>query len=366
LLPPAGIWTGTLHLFVAFDWGDEIDLDHVRRLVPAELHALPRRLRTPASITYRPSPLRFQLTIAPPDLPEVGTSMRAADVTLFDFAAVSVALHIPFRLPADSLRGLGSHLADPAPVVQAVRATLDPLYHRLLPAIKNPQWKDDLSEEYFVFHLTFEEGGRVPDLLRDPYASWLAGLLRLEAGPLSKEEVAEVLRLRLSYSPDDLLVADWASAVLLDLDCDETLQTIEFANLQLLEFRHLDNRLDESLAGAYRMIHPLVESRLPFWRNYARPLRALGELKVEANSLFERTGNALKLMGDQYLARVYRLLVARFHLEDWERSIQRKLEIAEGVYRVVSDQAGIYRTEFLEIIVIILIILEVLLALFRH
>ena len=32
-------------------------------------------------------------------------------------------------------------------------------------------------------------------------------------------------------------------AVLVDRECDETLQTIEFANLQLLEFRHIDNRL---------------------------------------------------------------------------------------------------------------------------
>ncbi len=214
--------------------------------------------------------------------------------------------------------------------------------------------------------LTPGEGGPGPDLLGGPHAGWLAGLLRLEPGPLSAEEVAEALRLRLRYSPEDLLVPDWAAAVLLDRDCEETLQTIEFANLQLLEFRHLDNRLDESLAGAYRMIHPLVRSRLPIWRNYARPLRALGDLKVEANSLFERTGNVLKLTGDQYLGRVYRLLSNRFHLEDWERNIQRKLEVAEGVYRVVSDQAAIYRTEFLEVVVIALIVLEILLALFRH
>ena len=110
-----------------------------------------------------------------------------------------------------------------------------------------------------------------------------------------------------------------------------------------------------------------MESRLPFWRTYSRPLRRpLGELKVEANSLFERTGNVLKLVGDQYLARVYRLLATRFHLEDWERSIHRKLETTEGIYRVVADQAGIYRTQFLEIIVIVLISLEILLALFRH
>jgi hypothetical protein len=358
------MWAGVLHLYVAFDWGEEIDLEHARRLVPAEVHELPRRRRTPSSIAYRPSPLRLQTTVGLPELPVVGPFQGAADVTLFDFAALSVALHVPFRTTADRLRDLADWLANPSRVVQTVRSGLEPLYRRLRPAIQKPQWKDDLSEEYFVFQLT-EGGVPAPDLLRGPHAGWLAGLLRLESGPLSGEEVAEALRLHLSYSPDDLLIPDWASAVLFDRDCDEALQTIEFANLQLLEFRHLDNRLDESLAEAYRMIHPLVESRLPFWRSHARPLRALGELKVEANSLFERTGNVLKLVGDQYLARVYRLLAGRFHLEDWERSIKRKLEIAEGVYRVVSDQAAIYRTEFLEIIVIALIVLEILLALFR-
>src|SRR5439155_10770563 len=160
----------------------------------------------------------------------------------------------------------------------------------------------------------------------------LAHLVHLESGSLSPEEVAEALRLYLRYGPDDLLVADWAAAVLIDRDCAETLEAIEYANMQLLEFRHIDNRLDESLAAAYRLIHPLTRSWMPFWRSHARPLRAMGELKVEANDLFERTGNVLKLIGDPYMARVYRMLAARFHLEVWEKSIQRNLVVAEGVY----------------------------------
>jgi hypothetical protein len=366
VLAPAGVWTSALHFFVAFDWGEEIDLEHARRLVPAEVHVLPRRRRTPSSIAYRPAPLRLQTSIEIPELPVVGSFQGTADVTLFDFAGVSVAVQIPLRAPANCLHDLANWLANPSQVVQAVRLAVEPLYRQLLPTIQKPEWKDDLSEEYFIFQLTAEGGSPASDLLHGVHAGWLAGLLRLETGSLSSEEITEALRLHLSYSPDDLLIPDWASAVLFDHDCDETLQTIEFANLQLLEFRHLDNRLDESLAEAYRMIHPLVESKLPFWHNYARPLRALGELKVEANSLFERTGNVLKLVGDQYLARVYRLLANRFHLEDWEQNIQRKLEIAEGVYRVVSDQAAIYRTELLEVIVIVLIALEILLAIFRH
>lgn len=364
-LPSVETWTGILHLYVAFDWGEEVDLDHARRLVPAEVHDLPRRLRTPASIAYRPPPLRVQVPMNLPERLEIGPAQGLADVTLFDFAAVSVALHVPFRLSTDSLRRLANRLAAPAPVVQAAVAALKPVYDRFLPAIHHPQWKDDLSEEYFVFQFSTDGELAAPESLGNEHGNWLAGLLRLEAGPLSREEVAEALRLHLSYSPNDLLVPDWASAVLFDRDCDETLQTIEFANLQLLEFRHLDNRLDQSLAEAYRMIHPLVESRLPFWRNHARALRAVGEMKVEANNLFERTGNVLKLMGDQYLARVYRLLASRFHLEAWERNIQRKLETTEGIYRVISDQSAIYRTEFLEITVIVLIAVEIVLAVVR-
>jgi hypothetical protein len=243
---------------------------------------------------------------------------------------------------------------------------LKSLLARLLPAVQNALWRDDLSEEYFVFQIL---GGDCPSPaaeLLQTHGSWIAGLVRLESGPLSSEEIAEALRVHLSYSPDDLFVPDWAAALLFDRDCEETLQAIEFANLQLLEFRHIDNRLDDSLADAYRSLHPPGRAWLPRWRIYAGPLRHLGELKVEANGLFERTGNVLKLVGDPYLARVYRLVAGRFHLEEWERSILRKLEVAEGAYQVVSDQAASWRMEFLEVVVIVLILLEVVLAVVGH
>jgi hypothetical protein len=361
----AAPWTGVLHLYVAFDWGEEIDLDHARRLVAAEVHELPRRRRTPASIHYRPPPLRLRAGAPPLDVPELGPAPSTAEFTVFDFAAVSVAWHIPFQLPAAQLGRVAGWLANPQPLVQVARAAAGPLFQRLAPAIHNPRWQDDLSEEYAVFQFTPPAGVPAAALLSSPQAPWLAGLLLLETEPLSADEVAEALRLHLSYGPGDLLVPNWAAAVLFDRECEETLQTIEFANLQLLEYRYIDNRLDDSLAAAYRLIHPLVESRLPWWRSHARPLRVLGELKVDANGLFERTGNVLKLVGDQYLARVYRLLAARFHLEAWERSIQRSLEVAEGVYRVVADQAAAYRTEVLEVVVIVLIVVEVVLAIVR-
>jgi hypothetical protein len=363
---PGELWTGILHVYVAFDWGDEILLDRARRLVPAELHDLSRRRRTPGSFSYRPLPLRISVAGPPWQLPEIGSSPQATEVTAFDFGAVSVAFHIPFRLEAAALTRLATWLADPGPVLQAARAVLAPLYQRLLSAIQAPLWKEDLSEEYFVFQLRPENPEAVANALLASSGEWLAGLLRLDIGSFSDDEIAEALRLHLRYSRRDLLVVDWAAAVLLDQDCEETLQAIEFANLQLLELRHIDQRLDETLLQVYGMIHGLVKSRLPFWRSPARSLRRLGELQVEAYSLFERTDNVLKLVGDQYLARAHRLLANRFHLDEWEQSIQRKLAVIEGVYRIISDQADSYRTASLEVIVILLIGVEIVLAVFRH
>lgn len=334
-----------------------MDLDRARQLVPAEDRALPRRPRTPSSIAYRPPPLRFSLAPVDLALPTQGAPPAECEVTVFDFAAVSVAFQIPFRMPRPQLRQLAARLADPAPVVAAARAALAPLFAELRPAIRAPLWRDDLGEEYFVFQMP----PLGPGADRGP---WLAGLVRLETEPLSDEEVAEALRLNISYAPNDLFVPDWAAAVLFDSDpgCNETLRVIEFANVQLLEYRHID----DNMGSAYRRVQEENRSRLRFWRRYDRSLRALGDIKVEATDLFERTGNVLKLVGDQYLSRVYGLLAARFHLGEWEESIRRKLEVAEGVYRVISDQAAAYRTEFLEVVVIGLIAFEIVLALVRH
>lgn len=347
---------GVLHIYVAFDWGDEVELERARPLVAGSYQALPRRKRTPSSFSYRPPPLYVALEATRFELPELGAVTATTGATIFDFGAVSLAFHVPLNATPAALACLAGALAESSPLVQLARTVLTPLYRQLLPAIRDPEWHDDLSEEYFVFEFKPEY---LP-MTRD--AAWVAGLVHLEAAPLSPEEVTEATRLRLSYSPDDLFVPDWTAAVLVDRECGETLQAIEFANLQLLEFRHIDNRLDASLTQAWRVIQPLTRSALPFWRMFDRPLRIIGGLKVEANDLFERAGNVLKLVGDPYLARVYRLVASRFHLETWEQSIRRKLEAVEATYGVVADQARDFRMEFLEVIVVVLILLEVVLA----
>lgn len=356
---------GLLHAYVAFDWGEEIRLDRAQKLFPAELQSLARRRRTPASITYRPPPLRYTLASAPIELPEIGRVSATAEATVFDFGGVSVALHIPFQLSAAQLVRVASALSDATPLIDAARAASSSLHAALLPAIDAPRFSE-LTEEYFVFQMPPGEYLPAPAALLAEQPHWLAALARLESEPLSPEEINQAIQAHISYSPMDLFLPDWSAAVLIDRDCDETLQVIEFANLQLLEFRFLDNLLDDQIIAAYQLIQRLTRRRLPFWRSSDRYLRSLGELRIDANNVFERTGNALKLVGDQYLARVYQLLAARFHLNDWERNIERSLEVIEKVYQVVSDQSAHYRTEFLELVVIFLIAFEIVMAFIRH
>ena len=63
---------GQLHIFVAFDWGDEIDLDKARHLVRATVQGLPRRRRTPSSFSYRALPLACPVAPVPLEIPELG------------------------------------------------------------------------------------------------------------------------------------------------------------------------------------------------------------------------------------------------------------------------------------------------------
>src|SRR3954471_18544670 len=94
---------GTLHIFVAFDWGDEIRLDRAQKLIPpASFQELLRRKRTPTSFSYRPAPLRLGLGPVAMMLPELGPVQAATALTLFDFGAVSLAFRIPFELSPDA------------------------------------------------------------------------------------------------------------------------------------------------------------------------------------------------------------------------------------------------------------------------
>src|SRR5207253_9318356 len=150
-------------------------------------------------------------------------------------------------------------------------------------------------------------------------------ILRSEPRALSQQEIAAATGSRLSFGPDDATFIDTDAALVFDPEGDDVRAVLEFANTQLLEMRFLDQQLDDALERAYET---LLRRPEPPWAlaPYGAELRRLARLQLDGATLFEQVTNALKLVGDQYLARVYGLASRRFHLGEWDASISRKLQ----------------------------------------
>ena len=94
----------------------------------------------------------------------------------------------------------------------------------------------------------------------------------------------------------------------------------------------------------------------------------LGSLLVDVRELADRASNALKIIGDAYYARIYRGIANRLGLDDWQRQLDSKLDAVGETYRYLVDQSQVARGEFLELVVIVLIAVEIIVGLLalRH
>src|SRR5262249_33170972 len=123
------------------------------------------------------------------------------------------------------------------------------------------------------------------------------------------------------------------------------------------------NRLDTALGLSYETLAKRAWTRFPFRSNPAQ-LHRVAQWQVDSAMLFEGVNNALKLIGDQYLARLYRVAAERFHLAEWDSTIIRKLETLDSIYEKISDQFTTRRMELLEWIIIILFVISIVVPLF--
>ena len=113
---------------------------------------LRRKPHTPSSIGYRPPPLHITLSPIKLTLPTLGKVMALQDLTVFDFGAVSLAVHVPFTADAKSLATAASGLADCPAILNDLRQGVEPLFEKLLPSIDKPLWSD-LSKDILVFRI---------------------------------------------------------------------------------------------------------------------------------------------------------------------------------------------------------------------
>ena len=354
--------TGTCYVTLAFEVGQNIDLERCERLLPpAERQRIRSRRRVPHYFEYRPAPLR--LPQEPPAFSSAGLAIARVDVVLFDFGAAAVNYSLPYHGGLDGLARVSAALQETAALAADARARLEQLVEMLGPAIDRPRVAE-MVEDYLIFQIDrLADGVRPSDLWQGASRVRVAQILRGADEPLSQEEVDDALNLRLSFGPEDLTMVDWNASLVCDPEPEETRVLLEFANVQLLELRHLDGELDKVIDRAWES---LARAERGWWRTLRPPastLRHLGELQINSAILFERVSSAVKLVGDRFLGRVYVAASQRFHFSDWDRAISRKLAVTDGIYQKLSDRVTARRLEVLEWIVILLIAVEVVFSL---
>jgi len=131
---------------------------------------------------------------------------------------------------------------------------------------------------------------------------------------------------------------------------------LEYANSQLLQFRHYDELLTRELREVYRFLERRA-GVLEGWR--VRPAATrLRTIVLEVTELTERTTAALKFVGDMFTARLYKLSVTRIGVNDFQTLVAQKLRTAEELYSVMIDQFQQARGFVLELMVVIILIIE--------
>jgi hypothetical protein len=353
-----------VHPIFVFEVAQGVDLELAERTIQgAERPAFRHRGRATSLFQYRPAPLRVTQEGPTIDVGRWRTD-PVVDLVLYDFGAASVAYHLAINGGLHELREASDALWRDEKLARDARERVDALLRSVGPAAQKPRVAG-FTEDYAVFGLRDVPDGLDLSEFCDSNAEVIAQILRADDGRLSKEEIANATELRISFGPSDVTIVDWDAAFVVDPDPEDIRAVLEFANVQLLEMRWLDLQIDDAIEQSYQVLARRRGLRLFLPRAMKDDLRTVAELQLESAILLERVTNALKVFGEEYLARIYRLAARRFRLAELDATISRKLQTIESIYEKLSDRAATVRLEALEWIVIILIALEIVLSLVR-
>jgi hypothetical protein len=359
------ILKGQAIAFFAFDVGYEVDMEKlssVQSTLPVQ--PLSRKKQTPNYLQYATAPQVLHL--GETDILFGITGQVQA--TVFDFGAISISYRWPLAakdqgFPLDNLPLLSRDLYE-RNLEHHARTQVEALVQRIQAAIIRPELSV-LVEDYYVFVLeALSEPMRADDFLAE-YRPVLSQVLRFDTEPLSMEQQTEAVSKAISYYEDDLVLVDWNTAIIYDSDHLDAVNVLEFLNVELQEARYIDAQLDKRIRDYEGLVKQQRQWLIPLYSPYRQAINELAELRIESSLLAERVDNALKLIGDLYLARIHKAATERFYMHEWDTAISRKLDIIGNFYQLLTDRVSHAQTQTLELVIILLILIEIFLSLFH-
>jgi hypothetical protein len=363
--------SGEMIAYRLFDVAYEVNLDRAEAVleqhhgaggVRKQLNATP-----PKAVAYDVAPL--VLTRDPVPLVLRGETIAAtATVRLYDFGVLSLALSIAvgdLSWP-EFVQGLNAfdERVGPGPGDSLWTELADRIRVELRDALVRPA-KSTLEEDYIIALVRSFDRHMVAAEVQEHLD--LVPLLSGEQRPLSATEQHEVLRNRFSYYTDDLVVLTWDRAFIFEPRPDsDVIDVLEVANAQLLEMRYYDELLNDELPRMYDHVETAQRaSRFISSHRYAGLARRLYTLVAEVTELTEKVDNALQVTEDVYLARVYAAALEVLRVRPVRIAVDRKLAIIRDTYTALYDEASGARNTLLEIAIVVLIIVEIVVAIWR-
>ncbi len=347
------VFNGFVFALALYDVSDEIRLDAVRALIAG-------RLVTPAFKDTAPDYVKFE---RPPVIESLGPvtleSGEKFDAALhyYDYGVISVVLRLSFSGGWEHLEKLAASWSSSSVFDELTERIVRERVQSLKKAMVKcyDQW---LNEDYYIFHLlNASAASNSAELLRD-VGPKITQIVRGESSQLSEDERREVLQASISYYPSDLAVIGWNAAFLYDTEsgADATLRLLEYANSQLLQFRHYDELLTRELRAVYRGLQARG-GLFGGWRMRSAAARLKTDV-LDITELTERTNNALKFVGDMFSARLYKFAATKIGVNDYQVLVQEKLRTAEDLYAFMIEQFHQARGFVLELMVVLILIIE--------
>lgn len=351
---------GCCYVYLAMDLGFSVDLKRVELALASEQiqHGFrrPRRAPEPSQLTRHSA--RIAQAGQAIDIGRFRTE-SVAEIMVWEFGASSIGYRILIDAEFSELSALSDLLWDNQDLLADARRRATQLLETIKGAVDKPLLGERV-EDYVAFELRLPSGLPIQEFWTT-HATTTASILRAEPMVMASDEVQDALAMRSAYLPDEIVLVDWFAAVLVGQDMEDERLVIELAVAELLELRLLDEQLDRGIDAAYALLAP-TRGWFASLRTRADDIALVSQLQAEAAVLFEGVDNALKLLGDQYLARLYRVVSTRFHLPQWDVAIERKMRVLDSIYEKLAARAASRRFEVLEVIIVILITISTVLS----
>jgi hypothetical protein len=354
--PPDAPLCGSVLVLIQFDVCEEIRLDQLRQILGARTADASFKHLAPGYVRYQRPPVEEALE---PLVLESGERLQG-EIKYFDYGVVSVVFELPFSGDWDKLVQLSSRWVwDTNFESLATRIVKQKLEHAA-PALVKPYTTEWLQEDYFIFHLREIAGAPSASDLLASQGNWISQVVRGETQPLSDGERTEILQSRISYYPNDLAVIGWNAAFIYDnpSGAETAIQLLQYANSQLLEFRHYDELLTTQLEGVY----DFLERGRGLWSRWrtARAASKLHTVLLDVSELTERADNAIKFLSDMFRHASTSSQPPRVGVPDYKDLVQQKLQTAEELYRFMVDEFNQSRAFVLELMVVVILIIELI------